>query len=756
MDKFFNQKSAKKTLGFGVLLMLVSFALLPFIRIDYDFEKFFPQNDEELDFYLAHRDSFATDNDFLLIALEPKAGLFNEAFLQKLESFTKDCNDLPHVNSVSSLSNIKIPIKTPIGWNAANVLNNNFDRKQDSARVCKDPMLAGKFISPDNKATLVFIQHKNNINIEDSNELIDAYEAMLSNYEFDEYHISGKLFGQRYYINKMRTELAVFASISLVLLALFLFISFRAIWTILLPIALVASTVVVLLAVFVATNTALSPLTTIMPTILFVVGISDVVHLLEKIIHEIRAGKPKLKAIQTAYKEVGLATFLTTLTTSIGFFTLILSPIQPIGEFALFTGIGVWIAFILTFTLFPAAIILLKTPAYFDKAKSAQVWENYLSAALKKCIKKPKIIGSISLALIVVSIWGASKIEVNNFIIEDLGKNDPQRADYEYLEKKFAGVRPFDFNVSSTGESLLKPDGIKQLLAIENHLKNEYEVGSISSVLELIRVINRGLNGGNIEAYKVPTDAKTLRQIEKTLASKRLAEIRKSVISNDFKSTRFLGRVEDIGGKEFKPKNEALMAFCASLGNHDLHYRQTGMGYLIDKNNEKLSNAMLTGLSISFLIIAIIMAVLFKNPKMIVISLIPNVVPLLMIAAFMGFTGINLKVATSIIFTIAFGIAVDDSIHLLSRFKIELQRHKNPLRALYLSYTKTGKAVIVTSAILFSGFIALWFSSFASTFYLGLLVSMTLAFAVIADLTLIPILVLIFYRKEIKQHKYLG
>ena len=230
----------------------------------------------------------------------------------------------------------------------------------------------------------------------------------------------------------------------------------------------------------------------------------------------------------------------------------------------------------------------------------------------------------------------------------------------------------------------------------------------------------------------------------------------KSIESLVGRNEVFCIEYKDIGGKEFKPKNKALMAFCASLGNNDLQFRQTGMGYLIDKNNEKLSNAMLTGLSISFLIIAIIMAVLFKNPKMIIISLIPNVVPLLMIAAFMGFTGINLKVATSIIFTIAFGIAVDDSIHLLSRFKIELQRHKNPLRALYLSYTKTGKAVIVTSAILFSGFIALWFSSFASTFYLGLLVSMTLAFAVIADLTLIPILVLIFYRKEIKQHKYLG
>ena len=175
---------------------------------------------------------------------------------------------------------------------------------------------------------------------------------------------------------------------------------------------------------------------------------------------------------------------------------------------------------------------------------------------------------------------------------------------------------------------------------------------------------------------------------------------------------------------------------------------QTGMAYLIDRNNERLSGQLIGGLSIAFLLIAGIMALVFRDLRMVLIALIPNVLPLLFVGAIMALAGIAIKVSTAIIFTIAFGIAVDDTIHMLGKLRIELRKGKSMRYAMKRAFLSTGKALIVTSIMLCSGFVALVFSGFASVFYLGLLVGSTLALALIADLLLLPVLVLMFLRER--------
>ncbi len=169
---------------------------------------------------------------------------------------------------------------------------------------------------------------------------------------------------------------------------------------------------------------------------------------------------------------------------------------------------------------------------------------------------------------------------------------------------------------------------------------------------------------------------------------------------------------------------------------------QTGMAYLIDRNNEKLSGQLLSGLSMAFVLIAGIMAWVFRDARMTMVALIPNVLPLLLVAAAMALAGIAIKVSTAIIFTIAFGIAVDDTIHLLGKLRIELLKGRSVPLAMKRSFLSSGKAVVITSIMLCSGFVSLVFSGFASVFYMGLLVSLTLAFALAADLLLLPLLVI--------------
>ena len=180
--------------------------------------------------------------------------------------------------------------------------------------------------------------------------------------------------------------------------------------------------------------------------------------------------------------------------------------------------------------------------------------------------------------------------------------------------------------------------------------------------------------------------------------------------------------------------------------NDIIDCRITGTAFLIDKNMSYLSESMVKGLALSILIVALIIGIIYRSVSIMIISLVPNVFPLIVMGGIMGFLGIELKTSTAIIFTIGFGIAVDDTIHFLGKFKYELLKGKGKLYALKRTYLTTGKAMILTTLILCAGFVLLVMSSFMGTFYLGFLLSITLFVALIADLTLLPVLLLLFYK----------
>ena len=220
-------------------------------------------------------------------------------------------------------------------------------------------------------------------------------------------------------------------------------------------------------------------------------------------------------------------------------------------------------------------------------------------------------------------------------------------------------------------------------------------------------------------------------------------DLTKTLISSDKKTTRIMGSIGDLGSEIIENKNEQLLSFIESeIDPNIVQVRITGTAHLLDQNMKTLSNSITLGLIIAVIIVSIIMAILYKSLKIVLISIIPNVIPLIMIAGIMGIFGIQFKVTTAIIFTIAFGICVDDTIHFLSKFNLELKKGKSLLYALKRTYLATGKAIVLTSLILCSGFLMLIFSDFSGTFYTGVLITIALFIAVIADLTILPILLL--------------
>jgi predicted RND superfamily exporter protein len=489
---------------------------------------------------------------------------------------------------------------------------------------------------------------------------------------------------------------------------------------------------------------------TVLPTIIFVVGMSDVVHILSKYFEELRLGKPKLKALGIAFREIGLATFLTSLTTAVGFLTLLTSSIQPIRNFGLYTAIGVFVAFLLAYSLLPAVLVLSKPPSIAFKPINKVFWTRRLHLSFGWVLRHKMTILLASIVVIALSAYGISRISVNNFILEDLKESHPLKQEFRFFESNLSGARPLELSLAYDDDvDPLSMEFLNASSRLDDYLKTHYEVQSLTSPSSFMSLVNYYSHGCNLDHYNIPDDQKSLDLLIVSLKKFDKDNKINLVINTEKHMARVAGSVGDYGRAYYDSLSVGLTGFMNSeLSEAPFSIKLTGTAHLIDLNNRLLSTTMIQGLLIAFLVVALIAGLMFRSIKMVVIALVPNILPLVLIAAVMGYSGIYLKVSTSVVFTIAFGIAVDDTIHFLSKFRIQLGKGHHMLYALKRTYISTGKAIVVTTLILCAGFFSLIFSDFLGTFYIGLLIGLTLVFAVLADLVLLPVLILFFFRKK--------
>jgi predicted RND superfamily exporter protein len=292
---------------------------------------------------------------------------------------------------------------------------------------------------------------------------------------------------------------------------------------------------------------------------------------------------------------------------------------------------------------------------------------------------------------------------------------------------------------------------LEEIDKVETYLENSYGAEVKNSLVGTIKVVNRSANGGNPKAYKLPSSKSQLKKYRRAIRIINQGKYIRILLDENERTSRINGNFPDIGNHAIAKKNEAFKRFTESLSlKGKIEFKITGTAHLFDKNMRYLSENLVQGLSFEIVLVALIMGFLYKSVRMMIISMIPNLIPLLVISGIMGFCGVDLKISTAIIFTIALGIAIDDTIHILGKFKFERLKGKSKNYALKTAYLTTGKAMILTSLVLCSGFFMLVFSSFNGTFYMGLLLCITLFVALITELTLLPILIFMFYKPKRK------
>ncbi len=753
------KKLAVSTILFIVLITILATVQLSKLKFNYVFEDFFPVDDPELAFYQEFSGQFENDNDYLLVGIENSKGIFQQKLLQDIQSVTDSLGKLSEVRSVVSITNIEQPVISPAGIFNIPLVHPNESSKlaNDSIRLYKQPHFIGSLVSDDGKSTVIVIRHVNFKDKDATDEFLAVIQSLLKASNFEQYHIAGKTYAQGIFIGKIQEELLTFIAASIILVILFLGLAYRNWWGIVIPLLIVSVSTIWILGFMAITNKSLDILMCLLPTIMFVVGMSDVVHLMTKYIENLRNGRSKIQSIKTAAKEVGLATFLTSLTTAVGFLTLYTASIRPIQEFGLYTALGVFIAFVVTFTLLPACMFLLPAPAISNKLGHKTSWVKLLSRCFLVVVKNKTVVLVSSAILILISVWGISKIVVNTYLIEDLPNDDPLKMSFNFFDQKLGGSRPFEvaIQIKDSSKSIFSPEIANEIEKVSEYLIAEHEVGSLTSTNSILKALNQAVNGGSTEKYSLPSTSIEWGKIERPLKRIRAkGELEGKLISQNERTGRISGWIDDIGSAVSLDRNKEFRQFIdEEINNPDVDYVLTGTSNLIDKNNGYLAENMMKGLAIAFAVVALIAGLLFKSFRMVIITLIPNVIPLMMVAGIMGIFGITLKLSTSIVFTIAFGIAVDDTIHFTSKLKLELNKGKSLLYALKRTYLSTGKAIIVTSIILSGGFLILILSSFGGTFFTGLLISLTLIFALIIDLTLLPTFIVLFFKRDRKKLK---
>ncbi|WP_194777693.1 efflux RND transporter permease subunit [Pararhodonellum marinum] len=741
----FSQKSAFLGLAMAALVSAVFVFLGPVPRFNYDFENFFPVDDPELTYYQTFRKQFENDNDYLLIALGNEPDVFEQEFLEKAAALQNGIAQLRKVDQVVSLLFLTEPIIGAFGISERSLLNweDPSNLKGQKQRILADRQYTGNLIREDGRFLNIIVKNEQNILKEDGDTLYREIDHLIREFGFEEAVTAGKIKAQGEFVQLLQSEFIFFLSISAVLIVILLWWIFRTWWGVVLPFFVLAFGVGWTFSIMLLSGKALDVMMVMQPTILLIIGLSGLVHFLTLYMAKLREGLSKSQAIEKTFSELSLAVFLTCLTTSLGFVSLYFTNVVSLKEFGLYTGIGVMIMFLAIMLLTPGFLYLFSPLAGAKDPVLRSFWlVNLRKLLLLILAHQKKVLVGFAL-LTFLAFLAVSQLKVDGYLLDNLPQDHPLVQDFEFFDEYLGGSKPLEFSieVGKGAEDLLEYPVLVQMDALESFLETNFETGAIFSPLALVKGLNKAQNGGNSKAYVLPSRGQFERMQRYLDQGIRKMDVK--ILSEDQKKGRLSTRMADVGsykGEQLKAKFRHFVE--TEIDNSYLQVRMTGTSLLIDKSHSSISWQMARGLSVAFVLVGLIAGFLFRSWRIALVVLLPNIIPLLWMGGLMWLMDIDLKLSTAIIFTVAFGIAVDDSIHFMTKLQSELVGGKSLIYAIKRTYLTTGKAIILTTIILSSGFFILTFSQFGVTYYSGLLISMSLIFALLADLILLPVLLL--------------
>ncbi len=726
------------------------------VKMSYDNARMLPVSDTAYQEYENFRKQFGEDGNVLVIGvINPKMFEVNE--LNAWFDLSEKIKKTDGIQEVASITR------------AVSVIKNDSLRKfeflplvtkrlssQVEADSLKEKILGLRFYqgllyNPETHAYLMAVTlDKKRLNDKSRQVLVQkinddalAYKASTGH----ELHISGLPYIRSKMMEKIKDELILFIFLSIGVATLILFLFFRSFKVVVSSLIVVTISILWAVGLIALFGFKITILTGVIPSLTVIIAIENCIYILNKYHWEFRAHGNQAKALSRVVQRIGFASLMVNTATAIGFAAFILVSNQLLREFGIITAISIMLEYVLCITLLPIIFSYLSPPgekhvAHLDN----KIFGGILDYILYLVQYKRKIIYAVAGILLLIGIVGLMQMKTSGKVVDDLRKSDPIYVDLKFFEKNFGGVMPFEISIDTRKKKgVMKLPTIQKIDELQDTVMAFGIFSKPLSIAELVKFAKQAYFNGNPDRYSLPNSQEknfVLSYFPTRTEGK--IEVMHSFIDSLQQKTRISFQMADVGTKELNRVMSQLRPKVDSIFNpaqYDVVV--TGNSVVHVRGTEFLIHHLFQSVLIAIIFISLLMALMFSSFRMIVVSMLPNIIPLIITAAIMGFAGIPIKPSTIIVFSIALGISVDNAIQYLSRYRHELKKTGNDIKKSALNALReAGFSMIYTSIVLVLGFSVFIVSEFGGTQALGILISTTLFIAMFFNMVVLPSLLL--------------
>lgn len=578
------------------------------------------------------------------------------------------------------------------------------------------------------------------------NEVVQITNEFNNKYKLT-MHYSGLPYIRVVNAENLKSEMYLFIILSLLITAFILFLFFRSFRTIGVCLLIVTICVCWTVGVMAMLGIQITLLTAMLPPLLIVICVPNMVFMINKFHSEYDRHGNKIKALQRMVQKVGNASFVSNLTTAAGFGTFVVTSSRILVEFGIVASIGICFVYVVCLVMLPCLFSFLPPP---DQKQTKHLHNPIIRKILDKVIyivlnRRNSVYVTIVL-VIALSFIGIYQIKTTGYMVDDLKESDPIRQDLSFFEQNFDGLMPLEVTVDfKKPKQALNLPNLEKLEQFSRELIADEDISKPISIVEVIKFANQAFYNGKSSYYKLPTN-QTKNFILKyaSESTESVGNMANSFVDSTMQQVRLSFRIKDIGTKKMQEKEKKVYEISEKYFPGERYtVKVTGSSIVNFKGTQYLVKNLFTSLILAIFLIALFMAWMFRSKRMVLVALIPNFLPLIITAAIMGYFGIPIKSSTILVFSIAFGISVDGTIHYLAKYRQELQGTNWSIRSsVVLALQESGKSMIYNAIILFFGFGIFALSDFGGTVALGILISITLLSAMLSNLLFLPSLLL--------------
>ena len=775
-----------KTVAIMLILMGMIISQIPRITIDTSTEGFLHANDPTLLAYNAFRDQFGRDEVVIIAIKSPN--IFSQAFLKKLKILHEDLEEnVPLIEDITSLVNARNTRGETSELIVEDLLEDWPQNETDMAvlknRIISNPLYKNLLISEDGQFTAIVIQthsysglgqdadvlegfdddpiatpapndpaasKKQYLTDEENSRVVTAVKQTLEKYRAPDFpvYVAGSPVVTHFLKRAMMRDMRKFVALAIVTVAVLLYVMFRRISGVLLPLIIVGLSLLCTVGIMAILKVPIKVPTQILPSFLLAVGVGTSVHILAIFFHRYEEDGDKEGAIAYALGHSGLAVLMTNVTTASGLLSFSTSEVAPIADIGIFAGIGVMLAFVTTIVLLPALLALfpLKNKPKSDRGQKIAFMDRFLSRVSHFSTSHPVPIVTAGAIIIVLSIVGASKIRFSHHILGWFPKTTEIRIATEKIDHEMRGTLNLEIVIDTGKENgLYEPDLLNRMENAATYVQSlEYEevfVGKAWSLTTILKEINQALNENRPAYYAIPANRDLIAQ-EFLLFENSGSDDLEDFVDSQFAMARFSVKAPFKDVVKYNTFLQTIHRYFAERFP-ETKITFTGMMTLLSRTVSNAIRSMARSYVIALAVITILMIILIGRVRIGLLSMIPNLAPILLMLGVIGATSIPMDLFTMMVGSIAIGLAVDDTIHFMHNFRRYYEQSGDPQQAVFKTLHTTGRAMLVTTVVLSLGFFIFVFASMNNLFYFGLLTAFTIVMALVADYLLAPALMVL-------------